>query len=141
MPRTVRPQQAAGPVKQLVKLFLFLGSLFYFNTLLTYANVVSTPWIELVPRISMELVLALALVATYRSLGLRLPSGVKTLVAVVVLCASLLRYIDLTALGVMGRDFNVHADTPHVHRVVGMFWEALPLSTSFLLTAVVVVAT
>lgn len=106
----------------------------YFNALFTYENVATTPWIRLTPKASLEVVVGLAVIALYVRFGYRASTPVKWSLAVVVFSIAVVRYVDTTAPGVMGRDFNVHADLPHVHRVAGMFWESLPLSTSLLVT-------
>ena len=101
----------------------------YFNALFTFENVVSMPSIRLVPRLSVEVMVVVAAFGLLAGFGKSLPRWTRLVLAVVLYLATTLRYLEVTALGVLGRPFDLHGDFPHLHRVVEMFWEALSIST------------
>lgn len=106
----------------------------YLNALFTFENVPSTPALTPVAKLSIEvlvLVAVLALVGPLSRFG-------KGALSCGILMLTLVRYVDVTALGVLGREFNLHGDFPHLHRVFAMFWEAMSLSTGLLVLGVVV---
>ena len=105
----------------------------YFNALFTFENVASTPAVRLVPELSIELVLLLAGLAGIAALGWKLSGIAKASLAAVLFVLTLVRYVDVTALGVLGREFNLYGDAPHLTRVFEMFWEAVSLSAGILI--------
>ncbi len=107
----------------------------YFNALFTFANVPPTPWVRLTPLISLEVVLAMAALVLAGALGIRKPPRWKAIAASIVFTASLVRYVIVSAPGVMGRGFDAQGDLPHVFGVLGMLWEALPRSSAVLIVA------
>ena len=114
------------------RLFLLLSFL-YFNALFTFENIPSTPALTPVAKLSIEVV---ALLGTLAVVG-RLSRFTKATLAVLIFLLTLVRYVDVTALGVLGRGFNLHGDFPHVHRVFAMFWEVMSLSSGLLVLGVV----
>ncbi len=113
----------------------------YFNAFFTFENVPSMPSIRFVPRLSVEVMVMVAALGLLAALGKSLPRWTKLVLAVVLYLAMTVRYLEVTALGVLGRPFDLHGDFPHLHRVVEMFWEVLSLSmglavvTGFLLVS------
>ncbi len=93
----------------------------YFNALFTFENIPSTPAMRLVWKLSIEVVLLLAALAAVRTFGWKLSRFAKASLSFSILALVLVRYVDITALGVLGRAFNLHDDFPHVHRVFAMF--------------------
>lgn len=120
-----------GLKQALALLFAFL----YLNVLFTFENIPSTPALTPVAKLSIELVALLGILALTGHLS-RFFRGV---LAVAVFLFTLIRYVDVTALGVLGREFNLHGDFPHLHRVFAMFWEAMSLSSGLLVLGVVTV--
>ena len=96
------------------------------NFALTFANLWPTPWIRPQAAASIELAVAVLLVAVAvwrrgplspRALGLL--SGAFVVLA-------LTRYAEVMARELYGRPINLYYDLPHVPRVVAMFAEATP---------------
>jgi hypothetical protein len=105
-----------------MKRWLFgLLSFLYFNALFTFENVPSSPAIRLVPKLSVE-VLALVVILAAGARPSRLFRG---MVALLLFAGALVRYVDTTAYGVLGREFDVYGDFPHLHRVLAMFFEVM----------------
>lgn len=125
-------------VAQVAATLVFLLSIVYFNALFTYSSRAPTPWVRLEPRISIEVLTAIGLIALWGAAGRRIHWPVKAVLAVVTFVAALVRYVDVSAPAVMGREFNSHADLPHVLRVAGMFWEAVPTLTSLAVASALV---
>jgi hypothetical protein len=93
----------------------------YFNALFTFENVPSTPAVRLAPKLSVEILALVGLVALCRPMS-RLARGALALALFV---ATAIRYVDTTAYGVLGREFDLHGDFPHLHRVLAMFLEVM----------------
>jgi hypothetical protein len=110
-------------IRSLTALFAFL----YLNALFTFENVPSMPSIRLAPRISVEVLVLLAALGLLATLGKRLGVASKVLLAAILYLATLIRYFEITALGVLGRPFDLYGDAPHLTRVFEMFWDALSL--------------
>lgn len=120
---------------------LLLVSLAYLNVLFTFENVPSTPALTPVAKVSVEVVALLGCLALVAARGWRLTPAVKGVLAGGIFLMTVVRYVDVTALGVLGREFDLHGDFPHLHRVFAMFWEAMSLGTGLLvLGAVAVIA-
>lgn len=111
------------------RVLLPVAAFAYLNLSFTFANVPSTPALTPVAELSIEVVALLGLLALSIALGWRPSRSVKWAVSILILVLTLVRYVDLTALGVLGREFNLHGDFPHLHRVFAMFWEAMSIST------------
>jgi hypothetical protein len=99
----------------------------YFDALFTFENVPSTPSMHFVPKLSVEVLAVVGLLALARLAGLRLSESrlTRCLLAVGVFFATLVRYVDTTAVGVLGRPFDLYGDAPHLTRVAAMFLEGL----------------
>ena len=106
---------------------LLLLSFLYFNALFTFENVPSTPALKPVVKLSVEVLVLLGLLALVGPLS----RAARSALAVLIFLMTLIRYVDVTALGVLGREFDLHGDFPHLHRVFAMFWEAMSLSTGY----------
>ena len=115
-------------------LFLLLSFL-YFNALFTFENIPSTPALTPVAKLSIEVVVLLGMLAVVG----RLSRFTKAALAVLIFSLTLVRYVDVTTLGVLGREFNLHGDFPHVHRVFAMFWEVMSLSSGLLVLEAVAI--
>jgi hypothetical protein len=111
--------------------------LFYWNALFTFENVPSTPALRLTPKLSVEILALVLVIAAFKGASSRsLSRPVRALLAFLLLFASVLRYVDVTAFGVLGREMDLYGDFPHVHRVAAMFFEVMTPS----LAALVIVA-
>jgi Sulfatase len=99
----------------------------YFDALFTFENVPSTPSMRFVPKVSIEVLALVGLLALLRLSGLRLARSrlARGLLALGVFLAALVRYVDTTSVGVLGRPFDLYGDAPHLHRVAAMFLEGL----------------
>ena len=104
-----------------VLIFCFL----YFNVLFSFENIPSTLALRLPLKISIESVVLLSIVAGIGAIGVRISRWLRGSVAVLLLLAALVRYFDVTALGVLGRSFDLYGDFPHIHRVFSMFSTAV----------------
>lgn len=102
---------------------LALVFLVYWNALFTLENVPSTPSMRLVPKLSVEVLVLVLGLAVLKGRGLSRPLRAAT--SLLLLLAALARYVDLTAYGVLGREFDLYGDFPHVHRVFAMFFEVM----------------
>lgn len=111
---------------------LLVASFAYLNTLFTFENVPSTPALTPVAKLSVEVVILVGLLALVRALGWRLSRIAKGVLVGLIFSMTLVRYVDVTALGVLGREFDLYGDFPHLHRVFAMFWEAMSLETGLL---------
>jgi len=113
------------------------------NALFTFENVPSTPSMRFVPKLSVEVLVLVLVLAATKGMGLSLSRLARASLAFLLLLASLVRYVDVTAFGVLGREFDLYGDFPHLHRVFAMFLEVmtpalvlLVLSVLLLLAAV-----
>jgi hypothetical protein len=120
---------------------LALLSLVYWNALFTFENVPSTPAMRIVPRVSVEVLFLVLVLAAAKGMGLSLSRPVRAGLALLLLLASLVRYVDVTAFGVLGREFDLYGDFPHVHRVFAMFLEVMTPALGFLVVSVLLLAT
>ena len=111
------------------RVWVVLSALVYLNLLVTFDNVVSTPFIRWPYQLSIELAVGLVALALMAALGLRLSGTLKAVLAVLLLLGALTRYFDRTTLGVLGREFNLYGDFPHLHRVAEMFVTSMSLTT------------
>ncbi len=106
--------------------------------LFSYANVVSTPWVEPRWSLALEVTLGLGLWATWRTRARRLESRPRWRwmfpATSVVVTLAFLRYVDVTAPGVMGRSFDLQADLPHIRNVASMFRTAMDPGQEALIT-------
>ncbi len=119
-------------MRALLPLLFFL----YFTALFTFENIPASPAMRLVWKLSIEVVLLLAVLAAVRTFGWKLSRFAKASLSFAILALVLVRYVDITALGVLGRAFNLHGDFPHVHRVFAMFWEAMSLGSGLMVLAI-----
>jgi phosphoglycerol transferase MdoB-like AlkP superfamily enzyme len=98
-------------------------SLVALNASLTFANVWPTPRIRWQSALSIELAVCVLLLALLprpaASTALRVLPAIWLLLIVG-------HYLDVTAPGLYGRDFNLYWDAPHVGNVVAMIAEAAP---------------
>ncbi len=102
-----------------------LAAFVYFNLLFSFENLPSTPVLRPVLKISIEALVLVGALAGVLQLGWKPSRLTKSLVALAIFVMSVVRYVDVTALGVLGREFNLHGDFPHLHRVFEMFWGAI----------------
>jgi hypothetical protein len=122
------------------RLVLGLILLLYWNALFTFENVPSTPAMRLVPKLSVELLVLVVLLAAAKEIGYSLSRLVRGGVALLLLLAATVRYVDVTAFGVLGREFDLYGDFPHVHRVLAMFLEVMTPGLGLLLVSLVLLA-
>ena len=114
--------------------------LLYWNVLFTFENVPSTPSMRLVPKLSVEIFGLLLVLAGLRAIGRPLSRMARGALSLLLLLAAVVRYVDVTAYGVLGREFDLYGDFPHVHRVVAMFFEVMTPTLGFLVASVVLLA-
>ena len=99
------------------------GALIVLNLSLTFENVWPTPWITSGRALSLELALCvLFLVAAQRSAG-TLTRRVLPAMWVVLVGG---HYLDVTAPGLYGREFNLYWDAQHLGNVAAMLADAAP---------------
>jgi hypothetical protein len=115
---------------------LGLFFLVYWNALFTFENVPSTPAMRLVPKLSVELLVLVVILAAAREMGYTLSGLVRAGLAFLLLLAFAVRYVDVTAYGVLGREFDLYGDFPHVHRVFAMFLEVMTPALGLLVVSV-----
>jgi len=96
------------------------------NLALTFANLWPTPWIRPQAAASIELAVAVLLVAAVAwrrgSLSQRALGWLSAAFVVLILT----RYAEVMARELYGRPINLYYDLPHVPRVLAMFAEATP---------------
>jgi hypothetical protein len=114
--------------------------LVYWNALFTFENVPSTPSLRLAPNLSVEILALVLVLAAARGLGFSLSRVVRGVLSTLLLGASLVRYVDVTAYGVLGREFDLYGDFPHVHRVAEMFFEVMTPGLGILVASVLFLA-
>jgi Sulfatase len=114
--------------------------LVYWNALFTFENVPSTPAMRFVPKLSVEILALVLLLAAARGMGLRLSRPARAGLALVLVLAALVRYVDVTAFGVLGREFDLYGDFPHVHRVFAMFLEVMTPALGILVVSVLLLS-
>ncbi len=119
---------------------LALLSLVYWNALFTFENVPSTPAMRFVPRLSVELLVLVLALAAAKEMGYSLSRLVRAGIAFLLLLAFAARYVDVTAYGVLGREFDLYGDFPHVHRVLEMFLEVMTPALGLLVVSVLLIA-
>ncbi len=115
---------------------LALVFLFYWNGLFTFENVPSTPAMRFVPKLSIELLVLVLALAAAKEMGYSLSGLVRAGLAFLLLLASAVRYVDVTAYGVLGREFDLYGDFPHLHRVFAMFLEVMTETLGLLVASV-----
>src|SRR3990170_1937439 len=107
--------------------------LVYWNALFAFENVPSTPAMRFVPKLSVEVLVLVLVLAATKGMGLSLSRLARASLAFLLLLASLVRYVDVTAFGVLGREFDLYGDFPHLHRVFAMFLEVMTPALVFLM--------
>jgi hypothetical protein len=115
---------------------LALFFLVYWNVLFTFDNVPSMPSIRVVPKLSLELLVLVLLFALAKAKGIALSRFSRAGLSVLLLFASFVRYVDVTAYGVLGREFDLYGDFPHVHRVLAMFFQVMTPGLGMLVASV-----
>jgi hypothetical protein len=103
---------------------LVLVALVLLNASLTFANVWPTAKIRWQNALSIELAVCVLLLALLSN-----PPGPRVRRLLPALWPVLVvgRYLDVTAPGLYGRDFNLYWDAPHLGNVVAMISEAAPV--------------
>ncbi len=114
--------------------------LLYWNALFTFENVPSTPSMRFVPKLSVEILALVLLLAAARAAGRPLSRTVRASLSLLLVLAAVVRYVDVTAYGVLGREFDLYGDFPHLHRVVAMFFEVMTPGLGILVGSVVLLA-
>ena len=111
------------------------------NSSLTFENVWPTPRIRFTPALSIELAVCVLLLAVLYRRARVLSRRVLPVVWVAVIAG---RYLDVTAPGLYGREFNLYWDSQHLGNVTAMLARAVPawfiaMAVAVLLTAVSVI--
>jgi phosphoglycerol transferase MdoB-like AlkP superfamily enzyme len=115
--------------------------LVYWNALFTFENVPSTPAMRLAPKLSVEVLALVLALALARARGSGLSRLARAGLCLLLFLATLVRYVDVTALGVLGREFDLYGDFPHLHRVFAMFLDAMTPGLGVLVVGTLVLAT
>jgi hypothetical protein len=110
------------------------AALVLLNASLTFANVWPTPAIRWQNALSIELAVIVLLLTVVRPS----PVVVRKVLPAVWLVLVIGHYLDVTAPGIYGRDFNLYWDAPHIGNVVAMIAEAAP---AWLIVATLIGAT
>ncbi|WP_028033861.1 sulfatase-like hydrolase/transferase [Chelativorans sp. J32] len=110
--------------RQALVLTLLLFVLIGFNALFTFTNVPATLWVRLAPTLSVEFGILLLAIGLCRAAGLRMGGGVRLALAIFVFLAALLRYADVTAPAIFGRELNFYWDLRHAPDLVVMYWQS-----------------
>ena len=111
--------------------------LFYLNSSLTFQNLWPTPWIRLVPELSVEVLGLLGALALLRGLGLRAGARTRLALAALLLLATLLRYTEVAAPPLFGRGLNLYWDVRHLPNLIDLFWRSTPAAYALLSVAAV----
>src|SRR3990172_2767987 len=119
---------------------LALLFLVYWNALFTFENVPSTPSMRLVPKLSVEILALVLVLAATKEMGLSLSRLARVGLSLLLLLPSVVRYVDVTAYGVLGREFDLYGDFPHLHRVFAMFLEVMTPALGILVVSVLLLA-
>ena len=98
-------------------------SLVALNASLTFENVWPTPRISWGHALSFELALCVLLLAVAHRWARRLAGRVLPAIWIVLVAG---RYLDVTAPGLYGRDFNLYWDSQHLGNVAAMLAHAAP---------------
>lgn len=98
------------------------AALVLLNASLTFANVWPTPAIRWQNALSIELAVVVLLLTIFRPA----PAMVRHVLTPLWLVLVIGRYLDVTAPGIYGRDFNLYWDAPHIGNVVAMVAESAP---------------
>jgi len=114
--------------------------LFCWNALFTFENVPSTPAMRFVPKVSVEVLVLVLVLAATKGIGLSLSRLARASLALLLLLASVVRYVDVTAFGVLGREFDVYGDFPHLHRVFAMFLDVMTPALAILVISFLVLS-
>lgn len=109
----------AGPLGWL----LLAAALLLLNGSLTFQNVWPTPYVRWEYALSVELAVLVFALAILRPPP---ASRVRRALAVVWLGLVAGHYLDVTAPGLYGREFNLYWDAPHIGNVAAMLAEAAP---------------
>jgi hypothetical protein len=105
------------------------------NASLTFENIWPTPKVELGDAVSIELVVMVLLLAIAHRWADALARRVIPAVWVVLVAG---RYLDVTAPGLYGREFNLYWDSQHLGNVTAMLARAAPVWVIALAAAVLV---
>src|SRR5258705_9195870 len=98
-------------------------SLVILNASLTFENVWPTPRIRWGHAVSLELALCVLILAVAHRWASRLARRVLPAIWIVLVAG---RYLDVTAPGLYGRDFNLYWDSPYLGNVTAMLARAAP---------------
>ena len=98
-------------------------SLVVLNASLTFENVWPTPRIRWASALSFELALCVLLLAVAHRWAGRLARRILPAIWIVLVAG---RYLDVTAPGLYGREFNLYWDAQHLGNVAAMLARAAP---------------
>ena len=114
-----------------MRLAALLAALVLLNASLTFENVWPTPKIRLAHALSIELAVCVALLAALKSGPAALSRRILPALWVALVAG---HYLDVTAPGLYGREFNLYWDSQHLGNVAAMLARAAPV---WLIAAVV----
>jgi len=112
--------------KILARTLLALLALFVLNASLAFGNVWPSPRVRWVNAFSVEVAVCVLLLAAVLRKRERIHRGILGLVWLVLVIG---HYIDVTAPGLYGRDFNIYWDSRHLANVAAMLTRDVPWST------------
>ena len=105
-------------------LLALAGALVVLNASVSFENVWPTPKVQWAPALSVELAACVLLLAVAPQWATRLARRALPALWVALVAG---HYLDVTAPGLYGRDFNLYWDSRHLANVVGMLATAAPL--------------
>ena len=95
------------------------------NALLTFVNVWPTPWVRPALAISFESAAIILSVALWVALVGAMRAGARITLAATVVLLVLLRYLDVTSAGLLGRPVDLYWEARHAPRLLAMGLDAL----------------
>lgn len=117
---------------RLARILLALAGLLVLNASLSFGNVWPSARIRWTNAISVEVAVYVLLLAVSLAKRQRIRYGALAVVWLVLVIG---HYIDVTAPGLYGRDFNVYWDSRHLFNVAAMLTRDVPRSTLLLVAA------
>lgn len=113
-------------MKSLRLSFGFFAALAFLNALLSHHNIWPTPWVQLAPELSVEILIILAILALWRETTNRWPRFLLPALTVFIILFAVGRYADVTAPALFGRRINLYWDTQHIPNVAAMLLQTVP---------------
>jgi hypothetical protein len=101
-----------------------VASVAFLNALLTLHNIWPTPWVKVVPELSVELFVALLAMALFLEMKIRAGRMMVVALTIIFIVLAVGRYADVTAPALFGRPINLYWDVRHIPNVAAMLVES-----------------